>query len=251
MQKEFTLDIKDIMTIVKMDADKTFKFVCEKRRFDGFFVILSGNALYTNEQGKKFFLAAGDAVITNKDCSYTLSFENDGSYITSGLILSTDKTMLPTIYKSTKKQREKLQHICELWQSRTWDSFTRCRIELMAFYLELLKPPLSTTQNDNSIAMAVEFIHQNFRTNCSGEDVARYCSLSVSHLRSKFLKVTGLTIIGYRDKLRIDAAKELLQCGYFDIGEISTELGYCDVYHFSKAFKKYVGLSPTKWLKKQ
>ena len=83
------------------------------------------------------------------------------------------------------------------------------------------------------------------------EDVARYCSLSVSHLRSKFLKVTGLTIIGYRDKLRIDAAKELLQCGYFDIGEISTELGYCDVYHFSKAFKKYVGLSPTKWLKTQ
>ena len=62
------------------------------------------------------------------------------------------------------------------------------------------------------------------------------------------MKQTGMTVLQYRDSLRIAAAKEMLESGYFTASEIASELGYCDVYHFSKSFANQVGLSPRKWL---
>jgi len=74
--------------------------------------------------------------------------------------------------------------------------------------------------------------------------------VSMSYLRTRFLKQTGQTIGKYRDSLRIAAAKEMLESKYFTVTEIANELGYCDVYHFSKVFSTYVGMSPTKWINK-
>ena len=58
-----------------------------------------------------------------------------------------------------------------------------------------------------------------------------------------------MTITQYRDNLRINVAKELLESGHFSVTEISIELGYCDIYHFSKIFKQIVGISPQKYIK--
>jgi len=58
-----------------------------------------------------------------------------------------------------------------------------------------------------------------------------------------------MTVGKYRESLRIASAKEMLESGYFTVTEIATQLGFCDVYHFSKVFSACVGCSPTSWIK--
>ena len=54
-----------------------------------------------------------------------------------------------------------------------------------------------------------------------------------------------MTLTGYRDNLRMENAEEMLKSKNFTITEIALELGYCDVYHFSKAYKKIKGIPPS------
>ena len=41
----------------------------------------------------------------------------------------------------------------------------------------------------------------------------------------------------------------MLESDYKRLAEIAVSLGYPDVYTFSKAFKKYTGLSPSQYMK--
>lgn len=248
MNDKLTLDITNIQIIVQKFEKGSFHFHNPKRSFDGFVMVNSGNGYTIAPDGKRYSISKGDIILLNENDRYSTVFDDSCSYIASGLTINTDKNLLPYIHRCTEKQYNSIMNINKVWQSRAWDSYSECRIELMKFYLEVIKSNMqkSTTEND-FIAKAVTFIHSNFKTKFSGRELSEYCSVSLSYLRASFLKKTGMSIVEYRDSLRIDAAKEMLRSERFTVSEIALELGYCDVYHFSKAFSKFVGCSPTKW----
>ena len=47
--------------------------------------------------------------------------------------------------------------------------------------------------------------------------------------------------------MRIDAAKELLKDPSLRIGDIADEVGFMDIAHFSRVFKKQVGVSANEY----
>lgn len=247
MTDDFRLDITDIGIIVHKTEEAGFRFFNRKRSFDGFVMLTDGSGFVTDKNGNKYEFSKGDIIITNKGDSYIVEFEEPCSYITSALTLQTDKEKLPFIFKSKERVYDEILRICKVWQSRSWDSYEECRIALLKFYLELIQKNDEKKSEDRDIEKAIAFIHRNFKTNFSGKEISDYCSVSLSYLRSKFLKQTGKTIVEYRDSLRIAAAKEMLESRYFTVTEIAAELGYCDVYHFSKAFSSHTGCSPTKY----
>ena len=56
----------------------------------------------------------------------------------------------------------------------------------------------------------------------------------------------------FRQKHRMERAKQLLlsdEC--YTVGEVASELGFLDIYHFSKTFKKFCGVSPNKFLQSE
>jgi YesN/AraC family two-component response regulator len=59
----------------------------------------------------------------------------------------------------------------------------------------------------------------------------------------------GISPISYVYELRIKKAKEMLKSDYSSIADIAQSLGYLSIYDFSKAFKKYTGVSPLKYAK--
>jgi AraC-like DNA-binding protein len=77
-------------------------------------------------------------------------------------------------------------------------------------------------------------------------DVARAAGVSVFHLCRVFKAICGLTLHQYRSQQRIRRSLELL-CDEADILTVAIALGYSDHSHFTAAFRRAFGLSPSQW----
>lgn len=80
-------------------------------------------------------------------------------------------------------------------------------------------------------------------------EIAQICGVSEGYFRKLFREYSGDNPIKFRQKHRIEKAKQLLLLDTHSIGEIAEELHFSDIYHFSKTFKKITGLSPQKYIK--
>lgn len=70
------------------------------------------------------------------------------------------------------------------------------------------------------------------------------------HLQKAFKKMEGITIYQYVQKKKMDYSKYLLETSNKNIIDIAMEIGYENPSKFSKTFKKYFGILPSKYLKK-
>ena len=80
-------------------------------------------------------------------------------------------------------------------------------------------------------------------------EIAEICGVSEGYFRKLFKEYSGENPIDFRQKHRIEKAKQLLLLDTHSIGEIADELHFSDIYHFSKTFKKITGISPQKYIK--
>lgn len=77
-------------------------------------------------------------------------------------------------------------------------------------------------------------------------DVADAVGYNYCYLSAAFHRVTGNTLRRYIIEKRMNEAKKLLSTGKITVSEIASLMNYSSVYAFSKAFKEFYGLSPTK-----
>jgi AraC-like DNA-binding protein len=103
------------------------------------------------------------------------------------------------------------------------------------------------TDNDNIINKTIRFMKDNLRKKLSVEDLAANHKLSASHFSSLFKKNTGISPIDYFIHLKMQKACQLLYANELKIKDLAVTLGYDDPYYFSRAFKKYLGLSPEQY----
>ena len=80
-------------------------------------------------------------------------------------------------------------------------------------------------------------------------EIAEICGVSEGYFRKLFREYSGENPIDFRQKHRVEKAKQLLLLDTHSIGEIAEELHFSDIYHFSKTFKKVTGLSPLGYIK--
>lgn len=80
-------------------------------------------------------------------------------------------------------------------------------------------------------------------------EIAQICGVSEGYFRKLFREYSGENPIEFRQKHRIEKAKQLLLLDTHSVGEIAEELNFSDIYHFSKTFKNITGLSPQNYIK--
>ncbi len=103
--------------------------------------------------------------------------------------------------------------------------------------------------NETGINKAIEFIENHFCEDISLKDVAKAVYLSESYLSRKIKKFKGISFVEYLTKLRMKKAVELLKEPNVKITDIASSLGYPDYRYFSQTFKKYLGYSPSEFVK--
>jgi AraC-like DNA-binding protein len=79
------------------------------------------------------------------------------------------------------------------------------------------------------------------------ERLADSLGVSAGHLRRIFKQHTGLAPYQYHLQLKISRAKMLLRESDLPIKHIARQLGFQNVYHFSKLFKKMADVPPNRW----
>ena len=105
--------------------------------------------------------------------------------------------------------------------------------------------PLKTEHSDNSISSAQEWMHQNFHQNFPLQAPARRVGMSLRNFVRRFKHATGDSPLAYLQKLRIAAAKRLLESDHRSMQEISDAVGYQDVAFFRSLFQRHTGVSPS------
>ncbi|HEX2926580.1 MAG TPA: response regulator [Ruminiclostridium sp.] len=94
------------------------------------------------------------------------------------------------------------------------------------------------------------YIDENYSNSSLGLDnIASNMSINASHLSSIFKKESGVSVTEYLTECRMKHAKELIDAGNKKLFEIAELVGFNDPYYFSKCFKKYTGVSASKYFK--
>jgi len=107
--------------------------------------------------------------------------------------------------------------------------------------------PLKTDHTDDVISIAQDWIHRNFAKTFSLDDPAERVGMSVRNFVRRFKQATGDSPLIYLQKLRVAAAKRMLESNHRSMQEISFAVGYQDVAFFRSLFQRHTGISPSQY----
>ncbi|QEC51205.1 AraC family transcriptional regulator with amidase-like domain [Anseongella ginsenosidimutans] len=97
---------------------------------------------------------------------------------------------------------------------------------------------------DEPIKQAQDFIENNVGERISVEDLALKYAIGRRHFERRFKKATNNTPVEYIQRVKIEAAKKLLENSAKNVTEVMYEVGYTDVKAFRTIFRRITGLSP-------
>ena len=94
---------------------------------------------------------------------------------------------------------------------------------------------------------ALNYMEENYKEKILLSDVAEKTYVSQWHLSKLLNRYQGQNFSEILNGIRINKAKELLHDPALRIGDIADEVGFLDMAHFSRVFKKMVGISANEY----
>ncbi len=100
--------------------------------------------------------------------------------------------------------------------------------------------------NDAFVKQAIEVVTAHLENSEFGkEEFARDMGVSTSLLFKKIKSLTGMSIVDFIKKVRMEHALKLMNDPSLSVGEIAYKSGFSSVGYFSTVFKKYFGKTPS------
>lgn len=96
----------------------------------------------------------------------------------------------------------------------------------------------------SAIVDSINYMHENFAEDLHLEDICKYSMMSKTYFCYIFKHLTGKTFTEYLIQIRIQKAIDLLVNTNMSVTKICYEVGFNDITHFCRTFKKAVGVSP-------
>ena len=192
-------------------------------------------------------------LIIPKNESYTIDFEGErGRVITIDFEITDATTFRPFLVKldGTNSVRGIFSDIEKEWKRKAPESAS---LNKSAFYriVSLLIRRMNTyrtSANIGMISLATEYLHSNcLKREFRIDTLAEMCSVSRRYFEKLFFDIHGVSPKEYITSYKLGLAKELLVSEKSSVTDIAEQLGYSDVYHFSKVFKAKTGTSPTEY----
>jgi len=141
----------------------------------------------------------------------------------------------------------------EKHQEKGIEGVQKSLITLILYEINKANMPinLAAKQHDIKVECALDFIQQHYLEPISLKDVANAIHCSPSHLAFLMKQETGYTVGQWVTRSRLTQACSRLVHSNQDISQLVYELGWHDVTHFIRQFKKAYGITPAAWRKQQ
>lgn len=126
--------------------------------------------------------------------------------------------------------------------------------ELMHALLEDAAEPSDGKTNEDTrsgIHQSILYIQEHYHEQIKLEVLAEIAGLTPTSYSREFKRVTGLPPINYLNAHRISQAKRLLSEKELTVKEVSSVIGFGSEFYFSRMFKRFVGVSPTTYMKRK
>lgn len=119
-------------------------------------------------------------------------------------------------------------------------------IYLSRCYERSSKKPMAGMDNEAALFRTVcAFTKQHYAQPLSLAQVSGLCNLSQTTFTTKFKQQVGMTFIEFRNRIRLQEAKKLLETSPGKIMAISLEVGFEDLSFFNRMFKREFGMTPS------
>lgn len=231
-----------------------------KHTFYEIHFILEGENIIKDKNGKQFILKPNEAIILAPNSQHLSNdFTGDLKRFSIAFSVSED-TMVNKVlnslnfyvYMLSKKMLDNLNKIYAECDKCTLLSvyIIRNRIfEIIEEFLALKK--YNENFSDNTffphnliISNVKKYINDNLDLVFTCKDVSDYCKYNEIYLNRIFKKNTGETLLKYIHRKKTEYAQTLLKNNNLTISEISSLLGFKNVYYFNTFFKREAGVAP-------
>jgi AraC family transcriptional regulator len=99
----------------------------------------------------------------------------------------------------------------------------------------------------HKLRAVIDYVHEHLDAELSLDHLAAVAHVSPYHFARLFKNSTGLPPHQYVIARRVERAKELLRGGLLQLAEVATEVGFADQSHFTRHFKRLVGVTPRRF----
>lgn len=215
-------------------------------KFGGKAIVTSGSNVYEVCGGTIDVLAKGECeryyVDTEEigDC-VDIFFESDTILPKENIII--DATANPRL-------RELFLRMYKIWTQKANGYSLKCTSLFYEILYEIcqLETKYQSSERVAQIEKGVEYLREHY---CDRDFdcgvLGDICGMSYTYFRRIFSIQYKMSPVKYITMLRMERAAELLKTEKYSCSQIADMLGYQNAYYFSKVFKGYFGVPPTKY----
>jgi AraC-type DNA-binding domain-containing proteins len=145
-----------------------------------------------------------------------------------------------------------LDRIYSEYTKKSWGYHCMIRMQLMEMFLYLgrwaapgpRRGENHTAEKQDLYEEICTYVKQHYMQQISLKQICSYSGMSQSAFTLNFKKATGLSFIDYRNKVRIEAAEDLLVTTDLTVLMVAQKVGFSDVSNFNRTFKRFEGCTP-------
>ena len=122
-------------------------------------------------------------------------------------------------------------------------------VGVIGFSRQVDRQRASSSAEAVGFTKVIDYLHQNLDKPILTAELAKMAGMSVSHFDRNFRTAFGSSPIQYLLRIRIESALRLLNESDKTITEIAHACGFHEHAHFSRSFKKQMGIPPSVYRK--
>lgn len=115
---------------------------------------------------------------------------------------------------------------------------------LKILLITILRMQEYAASNEQLLDQTIEYLKDHYTEHITLEELAAMEHISTSYLSRKFKQRTGVTVVTYINRLRVEKAQQLLVASTLNINEIAYQTGFESSKYFYRVFKSITGESP-------
>ncbi len=224
-------------------------------------LMVAGEGYFRDGRGASYDLKPGDVALVFPEIAHAYGPAKGGEWTQVYVVFDGPQFQLWRAQGLLAPERPVLRlGEAEVWKDRLHDVVlaepahrSGAPLRAMGRFLQILAEMIATDAENVHLAGRDLWMEQSLRLlgerGAKGwmapQSVATEVGLSYENFRKRFAQLMGESPGRYQKRRRIEWACAAIYHGGSSFKEIADLLGFCDVFHFSKAFKQEIGFTPS------